>query len=132
GRNVTEPHCGAGNSAFNSSFSIIPSHVPSFASIIIRIGYVNPLNPARYACNLFRCFAVLVVAGELMAQKASDTEELLGRAQEGDQAAREELLRLHRDRLRGMIAIRLDRRMAARVDPSDVVQEALTQASQRL
>lgn len=38
----------------------------------------------------------------------------------------------HRNRLKRMIAIRLDRRMAARVDPSDVVQETLTQAAQRL
>jgi RNA polymerase sigma-70 factor (ECF subfamily) len=67
-----------------------------------------------------------------MTHKGVDTEELLGRAREGDRGAREELLMHHRDRLRRMIAIRLDRRMAARVDPSDVVQEALTQASQRL
>jgi RNA polymerase sigma-70 factor (ECF subfamily) len=67
-----------------------------------------------------------------MLRKAADTEELLGRARNGDRVAREELLMHHRDRLRRMIAIRLDRRMAARVDPSDVVQEALTQASQRL
>jgi len=67
-----------------------------------------------------------------MAKSNVDTEELLGRAGSGDRAAREELLMHHRDRLRRMIAVRLDRRMAARVDPSDVVQEALTQASQRL
>jgi RNA polymerase sigma-70 factor (ECF subfamily) len=67
-----------------------------------------------------------------MTHMGSDIEELLERAEAGDRAAREELLMHHRDRLRRMIAIRLDRRMAARVDPSDVVQEALTQASQRL
>jgi RNA polymerase sigma-70 factor (ECF subfamily) len=31
-----------------------------------------------------------------------------------------------------MIAVRLDRRLAARIDPSDVIQEALTEACQRL
>ena len=31
-----------------------------------------------------------------------------------------------------MVAVRLDRRLAARVDPSDVVQEALADASRRL
>src|SRR5439155_5624519 len=38
----------------------------------------------------------------------------------------------HRERLRRMVAIRLDRRIWARFDPSDVVQEALAQAARRL
>jgi RNA polymerase sigma-70 factor (ECF subfamily) len=36
-----------------------------------------------------------------------------------------------RDRLRAMVHVRLDPRLAARLDPSDVVQEALTEATQR-
>jgi RNA polymerase sigma-70 factor (ECF subfamily) len=36
-----------------------------------------------------------------------------------------------RDRLRAMVHARLDPRLAARLDPSDVVQEALTEATQR-
>ena len=38
----------------------------------------------------------------------------------------------HRDRLRRMIAARLDRRLAPRLDPSDVVQETLADAARRL
>lgn len=60
------------------------------------------------------------------------TEELLARAGNGDDAAREQLFAQHRERLRRMVAVRLDRRVAVRVDPSDVVQEALLEASQRM
>jgi RNA polymerase sigma-70 factor, ECF subfamily len=61
-----------------------------------------------------------------------DTEELLDQAKAGDRTARQRLLMRHRDRLRQMVALRIDRRMAARVDPSDVVQEALAVAAQSL
>ncbi len=61
-----------------------------------------------------------------------DTEELLDRAGAGDRSARQQLLARHRARLRQMVALRIDRRMAARVDPSDVVKEALADAAQSL
>jgi RNA polymerase sigma-70 factor (ECF subfamily) len=61
-----------------------------------------------------------------------DTEELLRRTAAGDRGARGALLDRHRARLRRMIALRLDPRLAARVDPSDVVQEALAEADRRL
>src|SRR5262249_49058438 len=61
-----------------------------------------------------------------------DTEELLDRAGRGDGAARQRLLSRHRHRLRQMITVRLDRRLAARVDPSDIVQEALADAARGL
>jgi RNA polymerase sigma-70 factor (ECF subfamily) len=61
-----------------------------------------------------------------------DTELLLRRAADGDAAARSELLNRYRGRLRRMIGIRIDRRVAARVDPSDVVQDALKDAHKRL
>src|SRR5262249_43593854 len=38
----------------------------------------------------------------------------------------------HRDRLRKIVAARLDRRLAARVDPSDIVQEVLAEADRKL
>ncbi len=57
---------------------------------------------------------------------------LVDRAIAGDAAARDELLDRHRRSLRQMIALQLDRRVAPRVDPSDVVQEALKVAHQRL
>jgi RNA polymerase sigma-70 factor (ECF subfamily) len=67
-----------------------------------------------------------------MTTASPDTEELLRRADRGDAEACDELLRRHRDRLRKMIAWRLDRRLAPRVDPSDVVQEVLLEASRKM
>src|SRR5262245_48665523 len=67
-----------------------------------------------------------------MMPHASDTEELVARAGRGDSAACQELLMRHRERLCKMVAVRLDRRLAARIDPSDVVQEALLEAAQKL
>jgi RNA polymerase sigma-70 factor, ECF subfamily len=68
----------------------------------------------------------------MMAPSPLDTEQLLERAGRGDPSARQELLIGHRDRLRRMVALRLDRRLAARVDPSDIVQESLAEAHQHL
>jgi RNA polymerase sigma-70 factor (ECF subfamily) len=67
-----------------------------------------------------------------MATTNPDTDQLLDRAASGDGRARQELLARHRKRLRRMVALRLDRRLAARVDPSDVVQEALADAARKL
>jgi RNA polymerase sigma-70 factor (ECF subfamily) len=61
-----------------------------------------------------------------------DTDELLDQAGRGDAGARELLLERHRDRLRRMVAVRLDGRVAARLDPSDLVQETLAEAAARL
>jgi RNA polymerase sigma-70 factor (ECF subfamily) len=43
-----------------------------------------------------------------------------------------ELFDAYRDRLRGVVMLRLDPRMRGRVDPSDVIQEAFVEAQQRL
>jgi RNA polymerase sigma-70 factor (ECF subfamily) len=67
-----------------------------------------------------------------MSLREVDIEELLQRIQQGDQAARDELLARHRDRLCRMVGARLDQRICARVDASDVVQEALVEAHMRL
>jgi RNA polymerase sigma-70 factor (ECF subfamily) len=61
-----------------------------------------------------------------------DTEQLLERARGGDPAARQQLLARHRRRLQRMVGLHMDRRLAARFDPSDVVQEALADAAGRL
>jgi RNA polymerase sigma-70 factor (ECF subfamily) len=61
-----------------------------------------------------------------------DTELLLRRAGTGDRVARDQLLDRFRHRLRQAVAYRLDRRLAARVDPSDVVQDALADAIGKL
>jgi RNA polymerase sigma-70 factor, ECF subfamily len=67
-----------------------------------------------------------------MANRLLDTEDLINRAGRGDEAARHQLLEQYRDYLRRMVAVRLDRRLAPRIDASDVVQEALLEADRRL
>jgi RNA polymerase sigma-70 factor (ECF subfamily) len=54
-----------------------------------------------------------------------DSDELLERVRHDDPAARDRLLGRHRQRLRSLVALRMDPRLLPRVDPSDVVQEAL-------
>src|SRR3954462_15121719 len=74
-----------------------------------------------------------------------DTQDLLDRTQGGDVAACQQLLAPHRApapsqqlragpraRPRRMVEVRLDRRLAPRVDPSDVGQEVLADAARRL
>jgi RNA polymerase sigma-70 factor (ECF subfamily) len=64
--------------------------------------------------------------------QSGDTDLLLAKARGGDRQARQDLIARHRDRLRRMVAVRMDRRLAARVDPSDVVQDVLLDAHQEL
>ena len=59
-----------------------------------------------------------------MSEANNDTSELLRRAGAGDQGAVGDLFDRHRDRLRRMVQLRMDRRLQGRVDPSDVLQEA--------
>ena len=66
------------------------------------------------------------------AVRHEDTDELLRRVAAGDAHARSQLLARHRQRLRHMIEVRLDRRLRPRIDPSDIVQDALTEAAQKL
>jgi RNA polymerase sigma-70 factor, ECF subfamily len=61
-----------------------------------------------------------------------ETDRLLRDAARGDQAALRSLLERHRERLRRMVALRLDSRLSARMDASDVVQEALLDAARKL
>ena len=67
-----------------------------------------------------------------MASTIDDSDGLIERARAGDALAEAAILDGHRDRLRRLVASRLDRRLAARIDPSDVIQEALADASKRL
>jgi RNA polymerase sigma-70 factor (ECF subfamily) len=62
----------------------------------------------------------------------SETDILLQRASRGDRSATDELLARHRPRLKRMVSLRMDPRLRARVDPSDVVQDALLCASRML
>jgi RNA polymerase sigma-70 factor (ECF subfamily) len=59
-------------------------------------------------------------------------DDAVRRAADGDDAARAELFARHRDRLRNMVRLRIDRRVAGRIDPSDVLQDAYFDFSRRL
>jgi RNA polymerase sigma-70 factor (ECF subfamily) len=57
---------------------------------------------------------------------------LIERAKAGDTVAVGELFARHRDRLGRMVEVRLDHRLQARVDPSDIIQEAYAEVVARL
>ncbi len=67
-----------------------------------------------------------------MANDPAETENLLERARAGDGDARNALFARHRTRLRRLVEMRLDHRLQARLDASDVVQEAYVEVCQRL
>ena len=64
--------------------------------------------------------------------QSDPTAELLLDAKKGDAGAVEQLLTRHREALKRMVDMRLDKRVAQRVDVSDIVQEVLVEASRRL
>jgi RNA polymerase sigma-70 factor (ECF subfamily) len=59
-------------------------------------------------------------------------DDLIRRAAGGEQPALAELFARHRERLGVMVRLRLDRRLQGRVDPSDVLQDAYLDLSQKL
>ena len=61
-----------------------------------------------------------------------NAEALLRQAGAGDKAALAALFELHRKRLRGMVRLRLDRRLQGRVNPSDVLQEAFLDLAEKM
>jgi len=67
-----------------------------------------------------------------MAADDVDLGPLLERADQGDPAAWQELLLRHQQRLRQMVAVRMDQRLAARLDPSDIVQEIFMDALRKM
>jgi RNA polymerase sigma-70 factor, ECF subfamily len=62
--------------------------------------------------------------GLFMTSEPSDLVELHRRIERGDEAALLDLFTCHRDRLKRMVKLRLDRRLQGRIDASDVLQEA--------
>jgi RNA polymerase sigma-70 factor (ECF subfamily) len=70
--------------------------------------------------------------GTLMDNDSAETSRLLGQARLGDREALHEVFARHRARLRRMVELRLDRRIQARIDASDVIQEAYVEAFTRL
>jgi RNA polymerase sigma-70 factor (ECF subfamily) len=70
--------------------------------------------------------------GTDMKSNSAESEDLIGRARAGDREARSALFAQHRERLRRMVEMRLDARLQARLDASDVVQEAYVEVVERL
>jgi RNA polymerase sigma-70 factor (ECF subfamily) len=66
-----------------------------------------------------------------MTNSGTTTDTLLQRAEAGDTAALGALFAHYRERLRTMVRLRLDRRLAGRLDPSDVLQEAYLDVARR-
>jgi RNA polymerase sigma-70 factor (ECF subfamily) len=69
---------------------------------------------------------------KMMDEHDVETSELLVRAKAGNTQALNEIFARHRDRLRRMVDIRMDRRLVTRVDPSDVIQDAYLDVARRL
>ena len=67
-----------------------------------------------------------------MSHSDHNTDVLLDRLATGDVSAAGALLVKHRDRLKKMVSCRMDPRLAARVSPSDVVQETMITAARDL
>jgi RNA polymerase sigma-70 factor (ECF subfamily) len=68
----------------------------------------------------------------LMENNSNDTVDILERARAGDPSALTEIYSRHRDRLRRMVEMRLDRQLQARLDASDVIQDAYLEVATRL
>jgi RNA polymerase sigma-70 factor (ECF subfamily) len=67
-----------------------------------------------------------------MAENSSETNRLLKRAAGGGRQQWGALLLRHQGRLLRLIALRLNPRLQGRIDPGDVLQEVLLEASERL
>jgi RNA polymerase sigma-70 factor (ECF subfamily) len=63
---------------------------------------------------------------------SAETRRLLEQAAQGDRQAFEDLFAKHRPFLRCVVELRLDTRLRARLDPSDVVQDTQMEAFRRL
>jgi RNA polymerase sigma-70 factor (ECF subfamily) len=66
-----------------------------------------------------------------MNDSSAETNDLLERAAAGDTASWGTLLMHHQERLRRLVALRLDHRMQGRMDAQDVLQEVLVRALTR-
>jgi RNA polymerase sigma-70 factor, ECF subfamily len=68
----------------------------------------------------------------MMNDDSTETVQLIDRVRAGDVDALNAVFTRHRERLRRMVDIRMDRRLQARIDASDVLQEAHLEVVQRL
>src|SRR4051812_18319061 len=63
-------------------------------------------------------------------ENSNETDRLLRGTAAGDHESWGTLLTRHQEKLRRMVAFRLDQRLQGRIDPLDVIQEAYLEASQ--
>src|SRR6516162_3028803 len=70
--------------------------------------------------------------GTSAVNNSNETLRLIGLARAGDRQALSALLERHRDRLRRMVELRLDWRLQARIDASDILQDAFLEVASRL
>src|ERR1700678_4392051 len=70
--------------------------------------------------------------GDVKVDDSGGISEPLQRAAAGDEEALRTLFTAHRDRLKRMVHLRLSRRLASRVDDSDVLQEAFVEVARKL
>jgi RNA polymerase sigma-70 factor (ECF subfamily) len=71
------------------------------------------------------------MSGAMTGNLSEDTD-LMNRAATGDAEALRVLFSQHRDRLKRMVHLRLNHRLAGRVDDSDVLQESYLEAARRI
>ena len=64
--------------------------------------------------------------------EGDETQNLLAEVRDGDAEAVNSLINRHRDAVHRLVRMRIDQAIAARVDASDVVQDVMLEASQRL
>jgi RNA polymerase sigma-70 factor (ECF subfamily) len=70
--------------------------------------------------------------GDANVEEDGGVSDELRRAADGDKRALRALFEAHRDRLKRMVHLRLSRRLAGRVDDSDVLQEAFVEVARKL
>jgi RNA polymerase sigma-70 factor (ECF subfamily) len=70
--------------------------------------------------------------GLLMDNDSTDTQGLIERARAGDRQALNDIFTRYRGRLRRMVEVRLDWRLQARLDASDVIQDSFLLVATRL
>lgn len=67
-----------------------------------------------------------------MPGESTSNDLLVERLRRGDPQALAKLFSLHRERLKRIVQLRMDRRLQGRTDPSDVIQEVYIDAHQRV
>jgi hypothetical protein len=109
------------------------SHGQPFALIVhVKLTRQNLCENRARPVQKNACAGVSICMWTLMADNSADTARLLEQARAGNQGALNDLFARHRARLRRMVDLRLDGRLQARIDASDVIQEAFVEAVSRL